>query len=263
MKTYSNIITLEKNLRGVWSLDTIKGCKYGAKMNPNGCYDSCYAARMIKRSGIDFSKSVKRNFKSEWHLYKILRQLKNIDMPFVRIGTNGDPSEDWEHTIRVCGRITKYSFFGKLIGYDFFKPIVIVTKHWKIIPDKLLKKLKNICINTSISALDSDTQIKHRLKQYNRLKQYCNSVLRVNTCDFNIDNIEGEVLNKIQLELLDNDKVLDTILRFSKNHELAQAKIINLDYTKFLSSNTYASVYNKNTYFGMCDNCPDMCGINL
>ena len=43
MRTYSDKITLVKNSRGVWDLDTIKGCRYGTETNPNGCYDSCYA----------------------------------------------------------------------------------------------------------------------------------------------------------------------------------------------------------------------------
>ena len=36
MRTYSEKITLIKNSRGVWDLDTIKGCRYGTETSPNG-----------------------------------------------------------------------------------------------------------------------------------------------------------------------------------------------------------------------------------
>jgi hypothetical protein len=43
MKEYKNIISLSKNERGIWDLDTIKGCKSGLLENPKGCYSDCYA----------------------------------------------------------------------------------------------------------------------------------------------------------------------------------------------------------------------------
>jgi len=38
-------ITLTKNSRGVYDLDSTKGCYCGTKQNPNGCYGDCYAAK--------------------------------------------------------------------------------------------------------------------------------------------------------------------------------------------------------------------------
>lgn len=252
MKTYSDKITLVKNSRGCWDLDPIKGCKYGMRTNPNGCYDSCYAARLAKISGIDFSRSVKRYFKSANHLQNIVNKIANIDLPFIRLGTSGDPSEDWEHTLDICDKI-------KPAG----KKIVVITKHWWTIPDWLLDKLCGIYVNTSVSALDSDEQIAQRLKQYERLKGFCYSILRVNTCDFNTSNIEGELLGKIQTRLLNNDNVLDTILRFSKEHRLVKAGIVNVNLTQYLKSKVYASVNNNKTYFGFCGDCPELCGIAM
>ena len=43
----------------------------------------------------------------------------------------------------------------------------------------------NIIINTSISALDNDYEIEYKLNQYNNLKKYCKSILRIVSCDFN------------------------------------------------------------------------------
>ena len=43
MKKYKPVITLTKNKRGIWDLDTVKGCKSGIDNNPNGCYGDCYA----------------------------------------------------------------------------------------------------------------------------------------------------------------------------------------------------------------------------
>lgn len=175
-------------------------------------------------------------------------------MPFVRIGEMGDPSENWEHTINIC----------KIISLAK-KHIVIITKHWKSIPDNLLKYIEdyNICINTSISALDNNFEINHRLLQFNRLKKYCNSVLRIVSCDFNKNNETGYMKSKIQDELFKNDKTIDTVFRTNKDNNFVKEEIINIKKIKFLKEIVLASVFNKNTYFGYCDKCSDMCGINF
>jgi len=164
----------------------------------------------------------------------------------------GDPSEDWDHTIDVCNTISQAR-----------KHIVIITKHWNLIPDKLLNKIKRLklCINTSISALDNDEQIHRRLHEFYRLKNYCNSVLRIVSCDFNKENKEGICRSIIQDELFKHNKHIDTIFRPSNNNPLILNEIINTRKVKFLSSEVLASVFNKETYFGTCKECPDMCGI--
>jgi hypothetical protein len=266
MKTFKDKITLNKNSRGCYILDTVKGCSCLNKKE-KGCYDDCYANNIASRYGFDFSKIAKRNFYREEteqlyfldfydskHEDKIIEQIKNIKMPFVRIGEMGDPSEDWQHTINIC----------KLI-YKSEKPIVIITKHWNILTDEQLEEIKdlNIIINTSISALDNDDEIETRLNQYNRIKKYCNSILRIVSCDFNLENNEGKLRSIIQRELFKNDKIIDTVFRPNKNNQLVKNKIINVEKVKFLKSEMLASVYNKNTYFGECKKCPEMCGVNL
>jgi hypothetical protein len=266
MKNYKNIITLNKNKRGCYILDTIKGCSVCLKEKPNGCYDNCYAKGIATRYNFNFSNVIKRDFdndkkqlclnffKNTDHEDRIIKEIQNIDMPFVRIGEMGDPSEDWQHTINVCKVISKAK-----------KPIVIVTKHWKPIPFNLLSEIKklNICVNTSISALDTSKEIDHRLKQYNILKDYCNSVLRVVTCDFNKYNIIGCLMAEEQERLLGNDKVIDTIFRVNKNNNLVKDEIINVKKVTFMGSKSLVSIYNNKTYFGFCNGCLEMCGINL
>lgn len=266
MKNYKNKITLVENSRGCFIFDTVKGCSCLNK-KLKGCYDDCYANNIASRYGFDFSKVAKRNFYYEEtgqlyfldfhdtkHEDKIINQIKNIDMPFVRIGEMGDPSEDWQHTLNVCKIISKAN-----------NTIVIITKHWKILTDKQLEEIKdlNIIINTSISALDNDDEIETRLRQYSRLKNYCKSVLRIVSCDFNLENHEGYLRSIIQKELFKNENVIDTIFRPQKNNQLVIKKIINVEKVKFLKSEVLASIYNKNNYFGSCKNCHDMCGVNL
>jgi hypothetical protein len=108
-----------------------------------------------------------------------------------------------------------------------------------------------------------DMEIEHRLKQYNRLKPYCNSVLRIVSSDFNKNNFDGNIRGKIQEGLFKNKKVIDTIFRPDINNYFVINKIINVKKVKFLKSYVLASVYNDKTYLGFCNNCPDMCGINL
>ncbi len=253
MKKYSNKISLYKNNRGVWDIDTVKGCKYGMRQNSKGCYSSCYAYLIATRYGYDFSDSQLRYFESEKHIDKIVKKIKSIDMDFVRIGVTGDPSECWEHTIGICEKLKPSC-----------KKIVIITKHWEKIPKKLYRRIEklDIIINTSISALDG-AFIEHKLNEYNKLKSICKSVLRIVSCRFNTKNSKGEMYNHIQSYLFANNDVLDTVLRISKNHILVRSGIIELETCNFLSNKTTASIKNKTTYLGYCDNCTEMCGVNM
>lgn len=253
MKNYTQKIKLVKNSRGVWDLDPFKGCFYGIKYNKKGCYGLCYAAKIAKFRGYDFGKTIYRYFENENQIKNIGRKLQQtsfiegIQPQFVRLGVMCDPSYDWGHTLDIINNIKKYNPY-----------IVIITKHWTELKKEQLYKLQNLCINTSISALDSNSEIKYRLYWYNKLKKYCKSVLRVNTADFN-----DKKLKNVQDNLLKNENVIDNILRFPKNHHLVKNNIVNVKKCKFLTSNIYASISNQSTFLGYCDNCPAKCGLNL
>jgi hypothetical protein len=194
------------------------------------------------------------DFHDARHVADILRAISKIDMPFVRIGELGDPSEAWEHTIDICDIISAAK-----------KSIVIITKHWKTIPEKLINNLRmlDLCINTSISALDSDVEIEHRLGQYNRLKGYCNSVLRIVSCRFNTETEEGKRRAAIQDNLFLNENTINTVFRPSNTNSLVTKNIIYADRVDFLRSSVLASQFREDSYLGRCDTCPDMCGINV
>ena len=240
MREYSNKIQLIKNFRGVWELDTFKGCDHSLN---GGCYGICYASKLAKARGYNFNKVVKREFINGKHFIKITNKLKKI--PFVRIGVMCDPSFDWNYTIKIINKIKPFN-----------NNIVIITKHWNELNEKQLPKLKGIVINTSISALDNEIHRDKMLFWYNKLKPYCRSILRVNTADFN-----DLTLKNIQEDLLNNENIIDNILRFPKNHILVKNNILNVTKYKYLKSFVYASRHNQNTYFGFCNNCLDKCGI--
>ena len=262
MKQFSDTITLVKNGRGVWDLDPTKGCASGISHNPKGCYGSCFAAAYSYRYGYDFSKTVLRDFENEAHEYRIINQINKIDSTFIRMGVSGDPSENWEHTIKICKKVAQCNM---VLYVAYMKAIVIITKHWNDLTDRQLSTLSgmNVCINTSVSALDEPDLLEHRLTQYDRLKGYCKSVLRIVSCDFNTHNATGKKLDSVQCELFDNDNTLDNILRVSPGNELVLSGLINIERVKFLSTLCYVSLHNKHTYFGKCSNCPEMCGLTL
>lgn len=254
MREYSNIISLTKNSRGIYSLDTSIGCFSGMNNEKNGCYNDCYAAKSAKLYGYDFNKTVLRYFESEKHRRLILNRINNVKLDFIRIGTSGDPSENWEHTISILKKIDKCN-----------KQIVIITKHWKNLTQEQLEYLStiNVCINTSVSALDKKELLENSINQYNILKKYCKSILRVVSCNFNLDNDIGKKLNKIQLDLFKNENTLDTVLRLNKNNNLVKDGIVNVQYTTFLGKKSLVSKYDKKTYFGKCSTCKEMCGVNI
>lgn len=261
MKQFKPIITLARNSRGCYILDTVKGCSACAT-KPGGCYGDCYALKIANRYGIEFDRPTKRDFYrderqvmlfdflDERHLWKVVNDIRAIDMPFVRIGEMGDPSEDWDHTISVCEKI-------KSAG----KPIVIITKHWKRIPEDMLSRLAGLYINTSISALDSEAEREHRLDEYERLKKHCHSILRIVSCEFNMASEEGRYRDMVQDQLFRNDHVIDTVFRPGSGNRLVKHGVINADKVRFLGTTMLASMRDETAYLGKCNGCPDMCGV--
>ena len=263
MREYKNIISLSNNERGIWDLDTIKGCESGLTENSKGCYGDCYAFKTAKRYGIDFSKSVSRDFIDEAHRLLIVRQIEKIDMPFIRIGCAGDPSENWDHTIKIIAELRRNDQFS-LFDISSKKQIVIITRHWKELTELQLKELSkyNLVFNTSVSALDRDELITKSLIQYNRLKPFCKSVLRIVSCDFNENHKEGKRMAEIQRKLFKNENVIDTVFRPSKSNKFVTDGVIKIKKMAFMKSNVLLSKFNKKTFTGKCKNCIEMCGIN-
>ena len=254
MKEYSNKISLTRNGRGVYCIDTTIGCESGMSENERGCYNDCYAAKTAKRYGYNFSKTILRKFKSENHKRQILRQINLIKMPFIRIGASGDPSENWAHTFDVLKVLQKSN-----------TEIIIITRHWNILTDEQLLYLSrlNICINTSVSALDNEKMLLRSIEQFNRIKCYCKSVLRIISCNFNLSNEIGKKMFSIQQELFKNSPIIDTVFRPSKNNNFVTDQIINVKKEIFNGRPVLASKFNRKTYMGKCSNCKEMCGVNL
>ena len=254
MKSYSTKISLTKNSRGIYSLDTSIGCSSGMTNELGGCYNDCYAAKSAKIYGYDFGKTVLRSFENEQHRRRVMGQINRAKLDFIRIGCSGDPSEDWAHTVSILKKIDKCN-----------KQIVIITKHWTLLTDEQLAYFAtiNVCVNTSVSALDKPHLRESCLEQYHRLKPYCKSILRIVSCDFNFENAKGHELGKIQHDLFKNEDTLDTVLRVNKNNPLVVDGVINVKEMVFLGQKTLASKFNKKTYFGKCSTCHEMCGVRI
>lgn len=254
MKPYGSKISLVRNGRGVYCIDTTMGCASGLKENSKGCYGDCYAARIAKRYGHDFNTTILRQFESQQHKREILNQIDSIKMPFIRIGASGDPSEDWQHTIEIIKVLSRCN-----------KEIVIITRHWTLLTDHQLEYLStlNICINTSVSAVDNDQMLSRSIEQYNRIKPYCKSILRIISCDFNLNNETGKRLSEVQHWLFKNENTLDTVFRPSKNNPFVTSGIINVKEEVFNGKKCLASKFNRKTYMGKCGSCKEMCGVNI
>jgi len=268
MREYKSKITLTQNDRGVYSIDPTIGCYSGVKNNKKGCYNDCYSAKSAKLYGYDFSKTILRDFENKKHEAQIIREIKKIKMPFIRMGSSGDPSENWEHTLKIIKKISKGLENNQLNLFGYLAPkkeIVIITKHWFNLTQKQLNELKkyNVCINTSVSAIDEPNELKNRLEQYKLLKNYCKSILRIVSFDFNLENENGLRYSKIQYDLFKHENIIDTVFRASKQNQLVTEKIINVKKSKFLGKNALVSKFNKKTYFGKCSTCLEMCGLNV
>ena len=254
-KEYPETITLTLNTKGVLDLDTVKGCAAGMALNPRGCYGLCYAAKIAAFRGWDFSKSVNRVWGDARNRSRILDTLKRTSKKWVRIGTMGDPSMDWAHTLRV---LFDLSITGKV-------PVVI-TKHWNVMTRNQVETMEYVgaVLNTSISALDTPAQIAHRLTQFHGYRG--RSILRFVSCDFNRDNEQGAALATVQDELFrqGGSRVIDTPLRLNGNYPLLVEGVIKAG--KYKDAAGYdigqlVSLYKKDAFLGHCRRCPDQCGV--
>ncbi len=255
LRAYSDRLTAEVNRKGVLDVDTVKGCPAVTTAHPHGCYDACYAVRTAQFRGLDFSPVSRRVF-SAAHARAIEKTVKQAPHGFFRVGVMGDPSCDWPHTVRIVKWLT------------VFAVPVIVTKHWRPLPDGELVQLveSGAILNTSISALDSPAQLAHRRKEIRRYAALGGvSVARIVSCDFNLESHDGARLARIQTELFsDFTEVIDNPLRLRKSHPLVENGTVRVVSMPDLSSKPISiSLHRKDTYIGHCAGCVDVCGLRF
>ena len=253
LRSYSDVLTADVNEKGVLDIDTVKGCTAGMSARPGtGCYGACYAANIAKFRGIDFSVAVSRKVTSSAHARQIERAAQMAPDGFFRVGTMGDPSHDWEHTVRVI---------------EWLAPLaapVVVTKHWRTATDGQLSRLVTCgaVLNTSVSALDTAAELRHRERQINRYAALGGvSVARVVSCEFNVKTPEGRDMAEVQARLFTLKPTLDNPLRVPRTHDLVVRGIILVQRVRDLAMERTMSIANDKTYVGHCSACPDKCGL--
>jgi len=249
---YSNVLTVVLNGKGVLDADTVKGCTRGMAAYPNGgCYAECYAAKTAARYGIDFSVAVSRRIQGREHRGTLIKLMSQYPAKWYRVGTAGDPSHDWDGTLATL-RALRHS--GKV-------PVVI-TKHWVKLSDEHISDLRwlRAVVNTSISALDTESETKHRVGQLERLREAgVRSVLRVVTCEFSRG---ARGYRDKQEHLLSLVPVIDNPLRASKtNPRVVSGEIVLTRRDGSIGGGKSVSLHSGTTFLGRCDACPDQCGV--
>lgn len=229
-RRYKALLTASVNRKGVLDVDTVKGCTLGMAVYPNGgCYGVCYAATTASQYGVEFCTSISRR-PAPWSWRAIWRTVKEHRAPWYRIGTAGDPCHDWENTLATCEMLESTG-----------KQPVIITKHWRLIDDGHLARLRSLgaVVNTSVSALDTRQELRHRLKQITRLREAgIRSVARVVTCHFGNTEWARE-RNETQQSLLQLSPMIDNPLRIPAN----DARVVNGDLAVSKVSNAGACGY--------------------
>jgi hypothetical protein len=252
-RRYRQTLTVTTNHKGVIDVDTVKGCQDGMTAYPaGGCYGECYAAKTAAMYGIDFNTSVIRRL-FNGNVARIASCLHHVPSTWYRIGTAGDPSFAWEHTVRVCETL---HFAGKTA--------VIITKHWRVLDDVQLDRLTRIgaVVNTSVSGLDTEAEITHRVGQLNRLRLAgIRSVCRVVTCEFGASEWAKD-RHEWQRLLLSLTPVIDNPLRVSRTNPRVQTgDIVQTIRTDAVGGGKRVSVHCQSVYLGTCAKCPDQCGV--
>lgn len=252
-RRFSERLTVDVNRKGVLDVDTVKGCRLGMGAHPNGgCYQCCYAAKMAALYGYDFAVSVSRK--------PLNRDVRSIEKAvalhpasWFRVGTMGDPCHDWENTVGVC------EWLGK------FKTPVVITKHWEVATDSQVQRLASVgaIVHTSISALDSPVELKHRLGQLDRFRLFgVKSMARLVSARFG--NTEtGNSLAAIQDGLFQLSPIIDNPLRVPATDDRVARGDIIVSRVKDIQGLASISIARSNAYVGVCGKCPDQCGAVL
>lgn len=253
-RLYLPVLTVTENGKGVLDVDTVKGCTLGMQAHPNsGCYGECYANKGAIRFGIDFSVSVNRQFMGREHKGTIIKLMNTSSAGWYRVGTAGDPSHDWKHTIAICNAL-----------WHTHKVPVIITKHWLTLTDEQLEQLRHLkaVVNTSISGIDSDPEFTHRVKQLERIKAAgVRSVCRVVTCNYGSSEWAKNCSDK-QDYLLAQKPIVDNPLRVRKSNPLVHSGDITIiKRRRAVGGGKYISLHHTGVYLGTCKACPDQCGV--
>lgn len=254
-RQYLPVITIERNGKGVIDVDTVKGCTLGMRARPGtGCYGECYAAKTAKRYGIDFSVSVGRQFMGREHRDSLIKKLLTFPETWYRIGTFGDPCHDWTHTVAIIRALR----WAK-------KTAVIITKHWITLSDKHIEDLRCLgaVVNTSTSGLDTDQELRHRVKQIERLRDAgVRSINRVVTCEYGTSAWALQAKAR-QDYLLTIKPLIDNPLRpSSKNPRVLSGDILVSRRPEAVGGGTLVSLNDSGAYLGTCAACPDQCGVD-
>ena len=256
LRQYSDVLTIDVNQKGVLDVDVVKGCTAGISAHgTKGCYQACYASSIARFRGIDFSRAVVRKVKTYAQARRIERAVRAAPSGFFRIGTMGDPCHAWEETVGTVEWLAPHAI-----------PIII-TKHWRVASDAQLNRLVTCgaIVNSSVSALDTAAQLTHRLAQIHRYAALGGeSVARVVSCDFNLDDAVGAQMHLTQRRLFALRPMIDNPLRANSTHPLVEAGVIRLRKIKDLASERPVSIAeNSQTYLGHCSGCTDLCGAGL
>jgi hypothetical protein len=227
----------------------------GMKAYPDGgCYGECYAAKTAFRYGIEFSKSVSRQFCGLWHRTTLIKLMVGHPATWYRIGTAGDPCHDWTHTIAIMRDFR----WAK-------KTPVIITKHWFTLTDKHIEDLRwlRVVINTSTSGLDTEAEITHRVGQFNRLRDAgLRSVCRVVTCEYGSSEWAQSCKEK-QDYLLSLTPGIDNPLRVRRsNPHVINGDILITNRLDSIGGGKVVSLHSESVHLGNCKQCPDQCGVD-
>ena len=251
-RQYRPVLTATENGKGVLDVDTVKGCACGMSAYPKGgCYGECYARKGAARSGINFAVAVSRRLTPSGRVDAYCT-VRNHRATWYRIGVSGDPSHDWENTLAVC---------------EYLKPTgkvpVVITKHWRTLTGADVARFAAVSavFNTSLSGMDTDQEIQHRVRQMHRLREAgMVSACRVITCRYG-NTAWGNAARAKQDYLLSLGDIIDTPLRATKSNERVLSGDILLSRIEWAVGWKHISLHRDDVFMGTCDKCPDQCGV--
>ena len=172
--------------------DTVKGCAGGC----HGCYAALSQGVMFGR--IDFDKPVSQILNRALLRYDCMQLIwSQPHIRWVRIGTMGDPSFDWELTADTV----------EIIAETGLVP-VIITKFWKLPSEEILTRMavSGVKIHWSvIPGYDDHPEVSSRsrriletLQKFHRMTKHENTFIRLCTFLFDPSTEEGRLLAEAQ-----------------------------------------------------------------
>ncbi|APD49709.1 hypothetical protein [Francisella hispaniensis] len=206
----------------------------GCLPKSSACYGMCFAAKSSWQKGFDFGKKITNIIDEDLLKKDLLRLPKN--QKYLRCGWNSDPSWNWLLSYKIANILRKNDLLT-----------IFITKAFTKVPDILLKyiALTKAEMRVSLSALDTNAQLEHRLKFIERYRELGGIIIPILlTASFKEDELITRQNNIVEWLVQNDFPAAENSLRFPKDSFMLKF----IDHSKVKTMSDESSLWSGRLY---------------